>query len=467
MKSRIHIESSSLTTICKDTRDLVNDFLSFPATRWDIGPYKNKIKRGYIRRIIATVTQDNQKFYCIPTGLVPSVVTFLENKGIKPEIIDDTKKREKIVKPELRGITFRDDQITTLKRALTYHNGVIVEPTGTGKTVLAAGIMSSYRVGKGGPKALFLAHTKDLIQQAREEFKRFGFKVGVWQGSNNTDGDVIVATRQTIVKKDAKLLEGFGLVIVDETHHISEFKGDYFDILYKCSNTVSRFGFTATKPTTVEARWALEAGIGPIVSEKTILEGNELGILAKPKINLVVYQGDEFSGIEKDYAPMYKSYIVKNKSRNKIVVDIAEKEAKAGRSSLIFISKLEHGKNLETMIKRRGLGCTFVHGASDTDTRMSTKKNIQNKENLIVICSVIWKEGVSIKSLNNVIMASGGKDSKGVLQAIGRGTRLDEGKTEVNIWDFLDPYKYLSEHSIGRVKIYKDSGWDVEVISLA
>ena len=370
-------------------------------------------------------------------------------------------------KPKLQGIEFREDQMTTLRRALTHHNGVIIEPTGTGKTVLAGGILSAYQVGKGGPKALFLAHTKDLVHQAREEFKKFGFKVGVWQGTTISSGDVIVATRQTAVRKPNSDFEQFGLVIVDETHHITEFKGDYFDILYRCKNTVSRFGFTATKPTTVEAKWALEGAIGPIVSEKTIAEGNELGILAKPKIKLISYQGDEYTGIEKEYPQFYKSYIVNNKSRNKIVVDIAEKEAKEGRSSLIFISKLEHGKMLEKLIKKRGLDCDYVHGASDADKRNKTKDSIQKKKSLIVICSVIWKEGVSIKSLNNVIMAAGGKDQKGVLQAIGRGTRLDEGKTEVNIWDFMDPYRHLAEHSIGRIKIYKDAHWDGEVIACA
>lgn len=467
MNLRIHIESSSLTTICAETRKLVNDFLAFPATRWEIGPYKNKIKRGYVKRIVTLVEQDNQKFYCIPTGLVPATLKFLETKGFNPEVIDDSHKRGKIVKPELKGITFRDDQMTTLRRALTHHNGVIVEPTGTGKTVLAAGILSSYSVGKGGPKALFLVHTKDLLHQAQEEFTKFGFRVGVWQGSTFSSGDVIIATRQTAVRKNSEEFKQFGLVIVDETHHISEFKGDYFGILYKCTNTVSRFGFTATKPTTIEAKWALEGAIGPVVSEKTIAEGNELGILAKPKIKLISYQGDAYSGIEKEFPQFYKTYITNNHSRNKIVVDIAEREAKEGRSSLIFITKVEHGKLLETLIKRRGLDCNFVHGSSDSDTRNNTKAKIQNKKCLIVICSVIWKEGVSIKSLNNVIMAAGGKDQKGVLQAIGRGTRLDEGKTEVNIWDFLDPYKYLAEHAVGRVKIYTEAEWDIEIVALS
>ena len=464
---RIHIESSSIATICKEGRDLVNDLLSFPASRWVVGPFKNKVKRGYIRRIIATVTVDNRKMYCLPTGVVPNVLKFLESKKIEVEVTDDRNVRGKIVKPELKGITLREDQITTLRRALTNHNGVIIEPTGTGKTVLAAGILSAYQVGKGGPKALFLAHTKDLVHQAREEFKRFGFKTGIWQAQTAVDGDVIVATRQTAKNKELSKLEQFGLLIVDETHHISDFKGDYFEIIYDCKNTVSRFGFTATKPTTIEAKWALESAIGPVVSEKTILEGNALGILAKPVIKLISYQGDEYSGIEKDYAQIYKSYISKNKLRNKIVVDIAETEAKAGRSSLIFISKLEHGQLIETMLKRRNLSCQFVHGASDTEKRLATKTNMQNKNDLIVICSVIWKEGISIKSLNNVIMAGGGKDQKGVLQSIGRGTRLDVGKTEVTIWDFLDPYKFLSEHSIGRIKFYKEAGWETDIVLLA
>ena len=460
----IWIENSSLTEISPEIRKIVNDLLSFPATTWIRGPFNRRTKKGYTKRIIATIKVDGKVHYCIPTGLVEQVTSYLEAKKIEPEIKDDSLERGTLTKPSLKGITFRKDQMTTLKRALRHSNGVIIEPTGTGKTVLAAGIMSSYKVGKGGPKALFLAHTKDLIIQAREEFERFGFTVGTWQGKTMTDGDVIVATRQTATKKEDELLQQFGLLIVDETHHVSAFQGEYFQLIWRCSNTVARYGFTATHPTNLEAKWALDGAIGPIISEKTVNEGNELGILAKPQIKMITYQGDEFTGLEQSFADIYRKYCVKNKQRNSIICDIIEEEVSQNRSCLVFINKLDHGARLEKMLKNRNIDSIFVHGASDDKTRTKTKNKIQKKKNLVVICSVIWKEGVSIKSLNNVILAAGGKDQKGVLQAVGRGTRLDKGKTEVTVWDFLDNYKYLAEHAIGRTLIYKESGWNIEVV---
>ena len=87
-----------------------------------------------------------------------------------------------------------------------------------------------------------------------------------------------------------------------------------------------------------------------------------------------------------------------------------------------------------------------------------------SRDKLIVICTVIWAEGISIKSLNNVIIASGGLDPKTVLQKVGRGTRLDEGKTEVTIWDFMDNYRYLSNHSIARMELYAFSGWKINIV---
>jgi superfamily II DNA or RNA helicase len=459
----INIENASIAEISPAVRAEINNLLSFAASTWTQGPFKKRTRRGYVKRIIATIKINNQKVYIIPARLVDMAVSHLEAKKIKPVVTDASPKRKPLGKPVLKGITFRKDQITTLIRALTHSNGVIIEPTGTGKTVLAAGIMSSYKIDKGGPKTLFLAHTKDLIIQAKEEFERFGFKVGVWQGKVMTDGDVIVATRQTASKKSYEEMAQFGMLIVDETHHISAFQGEYYQLIHKCCNTVARYGFTATKPTTEEAKWALDSAIGPIISEKTIIEGNELGILAKPQINMIIYQGDEYSGIEKSYAQIYQQYCVKNKQRNRIICDIVSEEIAENRSCLIFISKLEHGERLQKMLENRKIGSIFVHGASDNEKRNTTKSKIQTKQDLVVICSVIWKEGVSIKSLNNVILASGGKDEKGVLQAVGRGTRLDKGKTEVTVWDFFDQYKYLSEHSIGRARLYKESGWDVEL----
>jgi len=77
----------------------------------------------------------------------------------------------------------------------------------------------------------------------------------------------------------------------------------------------------------------------------------------------------------------------------------------------------------------------------------------------VVICTVVWKEGIDIPSLDCVINAAGGKSEIATLQAIGRGLTKIEGKDETEIIDFLDPYKFLAQHAIMRLQIYVKMGW--------
>ena len=65
--------------------------------------------------------------------------------------------------------------------------------------------------------------------------------------------------------------------------------------------------------------------------------------------------------------------------------------------------------------------------------------------------------------MNHCINAGGGKDSKAVMQIIGRGTRISEGKTKVHVWDFVDTQKTLSDHFFERLNVYASNGWKVRV----
>jgi len=51
------------------------------------------------------------------------------------------------------------------------------------------------------------------------------------------------------------------------------------------------------------------------------------------------------------------------------------------------------------------------------------------------------------------------KERKKVIQSMGRGLRTYPGKDEILLIDFLDPYRYIAEHSILRVQVYNEMGW--------
>jgi len=91
---------------------------------------------------------------------------------------------------------------------------------------------------------------------------------------------------------------------------------------------------------------------------------------------------------------------------------------------------------------------------------MKIKEALDEKKIHCVIATAVWYEGISIRSLNVIINAAGGKSEIRTLQTIGRGLRVTDEKKTVIIWDVWDiSHRYLIEHAGERLCTYMDSGW--------
>lgn len=96
--------------------------------------------------------------------------------------------------------------------------GVVVLPTGSGKTVVAMMAMEAI-----GARTLIVVPTIELLEQWRAELvERLGLPadaVGVIGGGRRDQGPVTVITYQS-AQMPGRLLGGFGLVVFDEVHHL-------------------------------------------------------------------------------------------------------------------------------------------------------------------------------------------------------------------------------------------------------
>lgn len=97
---------------------------------------------------------------------------------------------------------------------------LVVSPTGSGKTVIAAAIIE-YFLNKGF-RILFVAHRDELITQCCKKLSENGLSYGVikaGQGPGDMGAKIHVASVQTFNARIKFMRADYGLIIFDEAHH--------------------------------------------------------------------------------------------------------------------------------------------------------------------------------------------------------------------------------------------------------
>jgi superfamily II DNA or RNA helicase len=449
---------------CSDIH-AVKDCLKYESVFWKQGPYKKtrSVQPAYMcshRKGIVTGT--------LLTGFIPRVESYCQRNGIALEI-QPILERIKLATPNLPGIDFREDQLRLIGNIKDQKRGLIVSPTGSGKTVIAGGLISMLPKSS---KAIFVVHTSSLFLQTIEEFKGwFGPVVGF---IGNDDfilkriNVVMAQSARSIIDGDDKwtankfidLLSDADLLVVDEAHHVGNETGHYSGIMKNCLAPI-RIGFTATPAKGKEAL-VCEGYLGPEIGKFSMSEGIENGILAKPHVKLIPVPINTAVAEKRRYNDIYKNGIILNKQRNRLIAKEISIQNRKGKSVLVMITDVEHGQAdqiMEIAKEVYNIDVEFVQGSTEGIIREKIKSQLESKETMAVISTSVWFEGINIKSVDVIILAYGGKSDIRTLQAIGRGLRTTEIKKDILLVDFLDPYNYLSSHTIQRITIYVKMGW--------
>ena len=422
-----------------DRPELVSRLLSYDKVWWEQGPY-SKVRRSFRKGLVTK----KGRFL---SGFLSRVVEFLEMKGHEVVVHGSSSSSGEL--PELPGIEFREDQEKALRTILASDRGVWTAPTGSGKTILIAALVKAY----SGSTIVVLVHTKALLKQTMEELEKFGL----------ADDYVDVRMKQSFSNAIGDLNPGYyRVVIVDEAHHVSSFDGQYARILRHLEASV-RIGFTATTyEERSEAHMAMEGLLGPVLGATTYREVSHM--LARPRMKFVRVPDLAYEQKKKlrgRYKEVYEGGIVRNRKRNQLIVEEAERCVGDGRSVLIMVEQLEHGRLLLELLEVAMPGTFAFICAEDGDEKLDREtRDFKSGKRKGIVSSRIWGEGVNIKRITAVINAVGGKSEIASIQRFGRGLRSDEGKTDVLLIDFLDTnHSYFQRHSIERLCFYSEVGW--------
>lgn len=331
-----------------------------------------------------------------------------------------------------------------------YREGVssqlVVMPTGTGKTFYFA------RAPRWipGKKSLILAHTEELVDQARNAIKEANpsLRVGVEMAdrySSPTD-DVIVGSVPTLGLEGSQRIAKFkprdmGVIAVDEAHH---------GVGTSYKRVFSHFGFgVGLDPedrlllgVTATDKRGDERGLGETFSKVTfrytMLDAIKDGWIVPPK-GFRVRTGtsiDDVHMLAGDFNQAELSTAVNTPNRNKLVV---EKWLRYGenRQTLGFTVDIAHAVKLAEAFREAGVAAEAVWG-TDPERADKLRRHQERTTTVLLNCGVLI-EGYDDWQIGCVLLAAPTNSNLRYIQWIGRGTRLQKLARE---------FRHLSLHQM-------------------
>lgn len=192
--------------------------------------------------------------------------------------------------------------------ALAERRGLVVLPTGAGKTRVAVAALAELRL-----PALIVVPTRALLAQWHAELSRVcPDPVGIWGDGERVNGTVTVATFESAYRLMPELGARFDVLVVDEVHHFG--LGARDELMEMCV-AKHRLGLTATPPDPM-ALARLEGLMGPVVYELGVadLSGTYLAEFDRIELRLPL-EPDERLKYQKDhqrFAEVFRGFAQQN-----------------------------------------------------------------------------------------------------------------------------------------------------------
>tara|TARA_R100000458_G_scaffold1977_4_gene1660 strand:+ start:6227 stop:7600 length:1374 start_codon:yes stop_codon:yes gene_type:complete len=385
------------------------------------------------------------------TGLLSYIIEDLRIAGLKYKI-EDNRPDITLNNYSLSSLKYRDYQKLLIDKALKEKGCILKAPTGSGKTIVLAGLLKALENHTG----LVIFNKKQLVYQTYEFLKSHGFDIGIAFGEGVDVKPITLCTIQSIDKVLDTHLKHSDFIIVDEVHEFSKGKLS-LKAIKSFPNASYRIGMTATIPKDPVAKLNLISALGKIIEEVDATELIDLGFLTKPKIHILPAPNVALESSD-SYLDVYRKCITENTLRNELIRSIIQTIQHKPSKTLILVKDLDHAKALQDIIP----GSLKLEGKDGLSIRDATVKDFVSQEKGVLIATTIFQTGVDIPEITHLINARGLKSEIATLQALGRALRTHSSKQKVYIYDFMDKAPYLEKHSKERIKSYKSLNFKVD-----
>lgn len=414
------------------------------------------------------------------------------------DIEKSTPNNKSLIMPHQQEAVEALEKYFCMKNDAPDRNGLLIMPTGSGKTYTSVKWLMQDAVSRGY-RVVWLVHRQELVDQAYKEFvaqaptlKGTGIKKirvlpvsGIHMHmSTASRADVYVCSIASVANKYGyrfieRMIGAQGkrklVIVIDEAHHA--IASNYQKVIRRMTalnpNRVL-LGLTATpkrmqdaeqrklqKMFNVDDNLIKKKGKNGFVYEVTMAQLLASGFLAKPipeRVETKIVGDVTFDITDKDreffaqfgeLSERLMDEIARNSARNKVILEKYLQNAERYGKTIVFAINQNHARTLYEDFKKAGVSVDYV--VSSKADKIETIQRFKNNEFQVLINVQILTEGSDVPDIQTVFLTRETNSEALLRQMIGRGLRGPKaGGTETanivsfyDIWDrfgnFIDP----------------------------
>ena len=397
----------------------------------------------------------------LPRGVADQAAQIVRDAGSNLEVTDACSSPESIDVSLHADLT--DRQRSALDALIPHHLGVLVAPPGSGKTVIACGVIAHRRL-----PTLIVVDRQPLVEQWRE---RLGEHLGMATkeigqlggGRNKAKGAIDIAMAQSLARREdlGEITRNYGLVIVDECHHVPAVT---FERVVREIPVRHWLGLTATPYRRDHLEKLITMYCG---AERYWMTPDHDEHLRVERVLATHTTGHEHSGDQElTIQAVFRALVEDEERSRQICGDVATAVA-VGRNCLVLTQWTEHLEALSGELLRLGIEPIVMRGGMGKKARASASAAMQAQASAgglaLLATGSFLGEGFDLPELDTLFLAFPLAFKGRIVQYVGRVLRPTSGKSRVEVHDYVDiNVPVLARMQAKRLPAYASLGFPID-----